>query len=95
MADPSYSLAKGASGRSFEEPSIKGKPTSIQEKRVITFTDTGKSYGPFGSLPLAQKHARAKRIEDKAMEAVELRPSVSPVKGGYVPRHRLSSCWER
>ena len=23
------------------------------------------------------------------MEAVELRPSVSPVKGGYVPRHRL------
>jgi hypothetical protein len=59
------------------------------------YTDTGESYGPFGSLSIAQKHARAKLAENTRRKAVELRPSVSLVKGGYGPRHRLSSCWDR
>jgi hypothetical protein len=63
-----------------------------QKKPQQLYTDTGEVYGPFGSLPLAQKHARAKLVENTRMKAVELRPSVSPVKGGYGPRHRLSSC---
>jgi hypothetical protein len=54
------------------------------------FTDTGESYGPFGSLPLAQKHARAKFAENKKVQAIELRPSISSAKGGYGPSHRLS-----
>ena len=54
------------------------------------FTDTGESYGPYGSLPLAQKHARAKFFENKKIEAIELRPSISSATGGYGPSHRLS-----
>ena len=54
------------------------------------FTDTGASYGPFGSLPLAQKHARAKLAENKRCKAVELRPSLSSATGGYGESHRLS-----
>jgi hypothetical protein len=37
----------------------------------------------------------AELIENRRMKAVELRPPVSPVKGGYGPRHRLASCWDR
>ena len=59
------------------------------------YTDPGESYGPFGSLSVAQKHARAKLVENTRMKAVELRPSVSPVKGGYGPRHRLPFRWDR
>jgi hypothetical protein len=31
------------------------------------YTDTGETYGPFGSLPLAQKHARAIPIRASAL----------------------------
>lgn len=58
--------------------------------RFYIFTSTGQRYGPFGTLPIAQKNAVAKLLEDKRIKAVELRPSVSPWGGGYGPKHRGS-----
>ena len=49
------------------------------------YTNTGENYGPFGSIVLAQKHARAKFAENKKIEAIELRPSISSATGGYGP----------
>ena len=39
------------------------------------YTDDGKVYGPYGSLPLAQKYATSKLIEHKLRKMVEIRPS--------------------
>jgi hypothetical protein len=30
----------------------------------FVYADTGETYGPYGALPLAQKHARAKLVEN-------------------------------
>ena len=54
------------------------------------YTNTGENDGPFGSIVLAQKHARAKFAENKKIEAIELRPSISSATGGYGLSHRLS-----
>jgi hypothetical protein len=51
------------------------------------FTSTGQSAGPYGSLPLAQKHATAALLGDKRIKAVELRPVSSPNLGAYGPKH--------
>jgi len=51
------------------------------------FTSTGRNTGPFGSLVIAQKNATAQLLEDKRVKTVELRPSVSPAKGGFGLKH--------
>jgi hypothetical protein len=51
------------------------------------FGSTGARGGPYGSLPLAQKHATAMLLSDKRIKAVELRPVSSPNQGGYGPKH--------
>ena len=54
------------------------------------YADTGEKGGPFGSMPLAQKHARALIIGNKRCKAVELRPSLSSTKGGFASSNRFS-----
>ena len=55
------------------------------------YADTGEKGGPFASMPLAHKHARALLIGNKKCETVELRPALSSFSGqGYGPNHKLS-----
>jgi hypothetical protein len=53
------------------------------------FTSTGAKFGPYGSLPLAQKEALAKLLGDKRVR-VEIRPSCSLHDGGYNRYHKGS-----
>ena len=54
------------------------------------YTDDGKVYGPYGSLSLAQKWARAKLAGNKLRRVVEIRPAVSVVSGGFGLKHKGS-----
>jgi hypothetical protein len=54
------------------------------------FTSTGQIYGPYGSLPLAQKEALGKLLGDKRVKGIEIRPSCSLHDGGYNRYHKGS-----
>lgn len=54
------------------------------------YTSTGAKFGPYGSLPLAQKEALAKVLGDQRVKGVEIRPSCSLHGGGYSRYHKGS-----
>jgi hypothetical protein len=54
------------------------------------YADTGEKGGPYGSLPLAFKHARAIIIGNKKTKVIELRPASSFANGGYGESHKYS-----
>jgi hypothetical protein len=54
------------------------------------FTSTGQIYGPYGSLPLAQKEAYARILGDRRVKGIEIRPSCSLYDGGYSSDHKGS-----
>jgi hypothetical protein len=54
------------------------------------FTSTGQKFGPYGSLPLAQKEAVAKLLGDRRVRGVEIRPSCSLHGGDYNRYHKGS-----
>ena len=55
------------------------------------YTDDGRVFGPYGSLPLAQKQARAKLAENTRRKIVEIRP-VFAGKGAF-SRHTVGSIY--
>lgn len=54
------------------------------------YADTGEKGGPYRSLPLAFKHARALVLGNKKTKVIELRPASSQINGGFEEDHKYS-----